>query len=107
MAREASNSGNGPMDRLKAEARSLAGALGDRAMASVRDKVEGATGRLTEYVEGGGGPGVMAALTGARNSPRASPRAGRCSAPGSLVSRRRSPACSARAARAAGAGSSS
>ncbi len=67
MAREASNSSNGPMDRLRAEARSLVGALGDRAMASVRDKVEGATGRLTEYVEGGGGPGVMAALTGARN----------------------------------------
>jgi Polyketide cyclase / dehydrase and lipid transport len=67
MAREASNSGSGPMDRLKAEARSLVGALGDRAMASVRDRVEGATGRLTEYVEGGGGPGVMAALTGARN----------------------------------------
>jgi uncharacterized membrane protein len=67
MAREAPNSGNGAMDRLKAEARSLAGALGDRAMASVRDRVEGATGRLTEYVEGGGGPGIMAALTGARN----------------------------------------
>jgi hypothetical protein len=67
MAREASNSGNGAMDRLKAEARSLVGALGDRAVASVRDRVEGATGRLTEYVEGGGGPGVMAALTGARN----------------------------------------
>jgi hypothetical protein len=67
VAREASNAGNGAMDRLKAEARSLAGALGDRAMASVRDKVEGTAGRLTEYVEGGGGPGVMAALTGARN----------------------------------------
>jgi hypothetical protein len=67
VAREASNASNGPMDRLKAEARSLAGALGDRAMASVRDKVEGTAGRLTEYVEGGGGPGIMAALTGARN----------------------------------------
>jgi len=67
MAREESQSSNGVMDRLKAEAHSLAGALGDRAVASVRDKVEGAAGRLTEYVEGGGGPGVMAALTGARN----------------------------------------
>ena len=67
MAREETRSGNGTMDRLKAEAQSLAGALGDRAMASVRDKVEGAAGRLTEYVEGGGGPGIMAALTGARN----------------------------------------
>jgi Polyketide cyclase / dehydrase and lipid transport len=67
MAHEDSETGNGVMDRLKAEARSLAGALGDRAMSSVRDKVEGATGRLTEYAEGGGGPGIMAALTGARN----------------------------------------
>src|SRR6516165_6048565 len=67
MAREESQSSNGVMDRLKAEAHSLAGALGDRAVASVRDKVEGAAGRLTEYVEGGGGPGIMAALTGARN----------------------------------------
>ena len=72
MAREESrssngNSGSGAMDRLKAEAQSLVGALGDRAVTSVRDRVSGATGRLTEYVEGGGGPGVMAALTGARN----------------------------------------
>jgi Polyketide cyclase / dehydrase and lipid transport len=67
MARETSNPGSGAMDRLKAEAWSLVGALGDRAVSSVRDRVEGATGRLTEYVEGGGGPGVMAALTGARN----------------------------------------
>jgi polyketide cyclase/dehydrase/lipid transport protein len=67
MAREESNSGSAVMDRLKAEAQSLVGALGDRAVESVRDKVEGAAGRLTEYVEGGGGPGVMAALTGARN----------------------------------------
>ena len=67
MAREVARSGSPAIDRLKAEARSLAGAVGDRAMASVRGKVEGAAGRLTEYVEGGGGPGLMAALTGARN----------------------------------------
>jgi uncharacterized membrane protein len=54
------------MGRLKSEARGLVGALGDRALSSVRDKVEGATGRLTEYVEGGAGPGIMAAVTGAR-----------------------------------------
>jgi uncharacterized membrane protein len=59
--------GGGPMDRLKAEARDLVGALGDRAMSSVRDKVEDATGRLTEYVEGGAGPGLMAAVTGAKD----------------------------------------
>jgi uncharacterized membrane protein len=59
--------GGGPMDRLKAEARGLAGALGERAMASVRDRVEDAAGRLNEYVEGGGGPGLMAAVTGAKD----------------------------------------
>jgi uncharacterized membrane protein len=57
---------SGPMDRLKEEARGLAGALGERAMTSVMDKVGGTTGRLTEYTEGGGGPGLMAAVTGAK-----------------------------------------
>jgi uncharacterized membrane protein len=55
------------MDRLKTEARGLVTALGDRALASVQEKMEGATGRLTEYVEGGAGPGLMAAVTGAKD----------------------------------------
>jgi hypothetical protein len=67
MAREESPSSDGAMDRLKAEAQSLVGVLGNRAVETIRDKVSGATDRLTEYVEGGGGPGIMAALTGARN----------------------------------------
>jgi hypothetical protein len=58
---------NGAMDRLKAEANNLVGALAWRAMSSVRDGVESATGRLTEYVEGDGGPGLMAAVTGAKS----------------------------------------
>lgn len=58
---------NGPVDRLKAEAGGLAGALAERAMSSVRDRVESTTGRLTDYMEGGGGPGLIAAFTGARN----------------------------------------
>ena len=58
----------GPLDHLKAEARGLIGALGDRAMSSVRGKVEGATGRLTEYVDGGAGPGLIAAVTGAKDA---------------------------------------
>jgi uncharacterized membrane protein len=66
MAREASTSGNGAMERLKSEARGLVGALGDRAVASLRDRVEDTTGRLTGYVEGGAGPGIMAAVTGAK-----------------------------------------
>jgi uncharacterized membrane protein len=55
------------MDRLKEEARGLASALGERAMSSVRNKVEGTAGRLTDYVEGGAGPGLMAAVTGVKD----------------------------------------
>jgi hypothetical protein len=41
-------------------------ALQDKAMNSVRDTVRGVTERLNEYVEeGGGGPGLMAAVRGA------------------------------------------
>ena len=65
MAQAENNSG--PVDRLKAEAGGLAGALAERAMSSVRGKVESTTGRLTEYVAGDGGPGLMAAVTGAKS----------------------------------------
>jgi len=58
---------NGPVDRLKSEAGGLVGALAERAMSKVRDRVESTTGRLTDYVEGDGGPGLIAAFTGARN----------------------------------------
>ena len=57
---------SGPMARLKAEAGGLLDAFADRAANSVRDRVENATGRLADYVEGDGGPGLIAALTGAR-----------------------------------------
>jgi hypothetical protein len=62
----AENNG-GPVDRLKAEAGGLVGALTERAMSSVRNKVESTTGRLTDYVEGDGGPGLVAAFTGAKS----------------------------------------
>ena len=58
---------DGVMERLRTEARGVLGALGDRALSSVRDKVGGATGRLTDYVEGGAGPGLMAAVTGTKD----------------------------------------
>jgi hypothetical protein len=58
---------NGPLDRLKQEANSLVGALTDRTMTKVQDSVQGATGRLTDYVEGNGGPGLKAAVTGAKD----------------------------------------
>jgi uncharacterized membrane protein len=54
-----------PLDRLKAEAANLAGAVGDRALGSVLDRVRGSAGRLQDYAENGGGPGLKAALTGA------------------------------------------
>ena len=60
------DAGNPAMDRLKTEAMGLVDALGERALASVRGKVEGATGRLTGYVDEGAGPGLMAAVTGAK-----------------------------------------
>jgi Polyketide cyclase / dehydrase and lipid transport len=53
-----------PLDRLKGEAGSFVQALGDRALASVREKVVGSTGRLLDYAENGGGSGLMAAATG-------------------------------------------
>ena len=54
MARERQYRSDGPADRLKSEASGLVEALADRAMSSVRDEIENATGRLTNYVEGGG-----------------------------------------------------
>jgi uncharacterized membrane protein len=68
MARDAQNGvASAPMDRLKGEASGLISALGERAMSSVLNKVEGTAGRLTDYVEGGAGPGLMAAVTGAKD----------------------------------------
>jgi len=55
------------MDRLKNEAGGLADAVAKRAVSSVSHKLEGTTGRLTQYVENGGGPGLMTAVTGAKN----------------------------------------
>ena len=66
MAREESENRNGPMDRLKGEVGGLAGALTNRAVTSLLDRVEGTTGRLNKYVDGGAGPGLMAAVTGAK-----------------------------------------
>ena len=67
MAREESENSNGPMGRLKGGVGELAGALSTRAVTSLLNRVEGTTGRLHEYVEGGAGPGLMAAVTGAKD----------------------------------------
>ena len=66
MARGEAENRNGPMDRLKGEVGGLAGALTNRAVTSLLDRVEGTTGRLNKYVDGGAGPGLMAAVTGAK-----------------------------------------
>jgi len=66
MAREEPQNRNGPVERLKGEVGELAGALTNRAVTGLLDKVEGTTGRLNDYVEGGAGPGLMAAVTGAK-----------------------------------------
>ena len=60
-----SNTLDGPLGRLKAEAGSLAAAMAGRAMESVVNRVDGSTSRLKEYADNGGGPGLKAALTGA------------------------------------------
>jgi uncharacterized membrane protein len=66
MAREEPENRHGPMERLKGEVGDLVGALSNRAVTSLLGRVEGTTGRLHEYVEGGAGPGLMAAVTGAK-----------------------------------------
>nr|WP_236646890.1 SRPBCC family protein [Micromonospora acroterricola] len=52
--------------QLAGEVRNLAEAIGERAMTAVTDRITGATGRLSEYARQGGGPGLIAAATGAQ-----------------------------------------
>ncbi|NES16731.1 MULTISPECIES: SRPBCC family protein [Micromonospora] len=53
-------------DQLGAELRNLASAIGERAVHVVTERITGATGRLSEYAKQGGGPGLIAAATGAQ-----------------------------------------
>lgn len=55
-----------PLDALKSSAQDLLLALVERAVNAAGDQLEGATKRLTEYAEQGG-PGLMAAVTGAKS----------------------------------------
>lgn len=54
-------------DRLKGEVQNLLGAARDRALGSVQQRATETVGRLTDYVENGGGPGLAAAFTGAKD----------------------------------------
>src|SRR6478735_414550 len=51
---------------LKKAAQGLLGTVTDKAMSTVSDKVQGASGRLTDYAEGGGGS-LLSAVTGNGN----------------------------------------
>ncbi|QLQ38198.1 SRPBCC family protein [Micromonospora robiginosa] len=53
-------------DEIGGELRNLATAIGERAVQVVTERVTGATGRLSEYAKQGGGPGLVAAATGAQ-----------------------------------------
>ncbi|MEV7330793.1 SRPBCC family protein [Micromonospora sp. NPDC093244] len=68
MAAQSSPGGLGDKLRgqLADEVRNLAGAIGDRVMSVVTERITGATGRLSEYARQGGGPGLIAAATGAQ-----------------------------------------
>ncbi len=59
---------SGPLARLRNEAGGLVDAVTDRATSALRQKVAGATGRLARYAEGNGGPGLIAAVTGAQSA---------------------------------------
>ena len=54
-------------DRLKSEFKNLLGAVGEKTLESVKDRVGETAGRLTDYAENGGGPGLMAAATGVKD----------------------------------------
>ena len=56
-----------PLDRLRSEATGLVGAFGDRALSSLRDRVEDAAGHLTDIGNGEAAPGMKAALSGAKS----------------------------------------
>ncbi|MFC9839142.1 SRPBCC family protein [Rhodococcus sp. NPDC127530] len=55
--------GNGSSSVLQEAVQKLIGTVADKALSSVSDKVQNASGRLTDYAEGGGG-GLLAAVTG-------------------------------------------
>jgi uncharacterized membrane protein len=58
--------GGNVRDQLTGDLKDLAAAIGERAVSVVTERLTGATGRLSEYAKQGGGPGLIAAATGAQ-----------------------------------------
>jgi uncharacterized membrane protein len=58
--------GGNARDQLTGDLKDLAAAIGERAVSVVTERLTGATGRLSEYAKQGGGPGLIAAATGAQ-----------------------------------------
>lgn len=56
-----------PTDELRGAVKSLAGAMGQRAIGSLHDKVGGMTERLTDYAGQEGNSSLVAAVTGAKD----------------------------------------
>ncbi|MGZ4524950.1 MAG: SRPBCC family protein [Mycobacterium sp.] len=53
-----------PSDQLRASLQQLAGTFTDRAVTSLSGRLSGATDRLTDYAQSGGGSGLLSAVTG-------------------------------------------
>ena len=64
-SRASKTAGNGaPTGPLQASLQQLAGTFTERAVSSVSDRLNGATDRLTDFAENGGGKGLLSAVTG-------------------------------------------
>jgi len=63
---DSENGKKAPTGSLSQEFQNFAGALGQRALSSVGERVKGVTGRLTDYTEGGGS-GLLSAMTGSKH----------------------------------------
>jgi uncharacterized membrane protein len=70
MVKEAAQSGPGSAfrGRIAGDLEKLFAMATERAVSSLTGKIGSATTRLTEYAEQGGGPGLVAAVTGARKA---------------------------------------